>query len=53
MSNNEVFKYIIKPVHFNISLSKVGFYYLTPKCTSRSANLAMPEEMAVCIHERL
>lgn len=53
MSNNEVFKYIIKPVYFNISLNKSDFYYLTQKCTSCFANPAVPEALAVCIHEQL
>lgn len=53
MSNNEVLKYIIKSVYFNVSPNKAAFYYLTQKRTSCFANSVMPAALAVCIHEQL
>lgn len=53
ISNNEVFKCIIKPVYFNNPLNKSSFYYLTQNHTSCFANPAIPAALAVCIHEQL
>lgn len=51
ITNNEVLKYIIKPVYFNLPLNKASFYYLTQKLTC-FANLAVLAAL-VCIHEQL
>jgi len=52
ITNNEVFKYIIKPVYFNMSLNKARFYYLTQKRTRCFANPAVLAAL-VCTHEQL